>query len=92
MVETAITLVLNFLLIPTMSYYGSNIATNCRLWKHDDNFLLPGKPNVHTLYDLEENRRVSLAIDTWRIFTDLENYYVESGFINRVPIFYHNEK
>jgi O-antigen/teichoic acid export membrane protein len=59
-VGAIITLALNFLLIPTMSYYGSAIAT-IALMKHDVYFLLLKYYPIP--YDLKENRGyLSLSI------------------------------
>jgi hypothetical protein len=83
---------LNFLLIPTMSYYGS-ACDNCRLWKHDVYFL-PGEQILSYSLRFKENRRLSRAIHTFFQYHGFrENYYVGiSLLIVFLYFIYHNEK
>jgi O-antigen/teichoic acid export membrane protein len=87
-VGAIITLALNFLLIPTMSYYGSAIATIAYGSMMSISYYL-GNKYYPIPYDLKK-MGLSLAIHTFfsRIILWFQRDYYVGQFINRVPIFY----
>jgi O-antigen/teichoic acid export membrane protein len=87
-VGAIITLALNFLLIPTMSYYGSAIATIAAYGSMMSISYYLGNKYYPIPYDLKENG----AISRYPYFSAVSFYGFRelcwNRFINRVPIFY----
>jgi O-antigen/teichoic acid export membrane protein len=89
-VGAIITLALNFLLIPTMSYYGSAIATIAAYGSMMSISYYLGNKYYPIPYDLKK-MGLSLAIHTFFSavsFYGFRENIMWNRFINRVPIFY----
>jgi O-antigen/teichoic acid export membrane protein len=88
-VGAIITLALNFLLIPTMSYYGSAIATIAAYGSMMSISYYLGNKYYPIPYDLKKIGAIS-AIHTFSAYPFMvsERTIMWSQFINRVPIFY----
>jgi O-antigen/teichoic acid export membrane protein len=87
-VGAIITLALNFLLIPTMSYYGSAIATIAAYSMMSISYYL-GNKYYPIPYDLKEiYLSLSIFFFSRIILWFQRELLCWNRFINRVPIFY----
>jgi O-antigen/teichoic acid export membrane protein len=95
-VGAAITLVLNFLLIPTMSYYGSAIATIAAYGSMMTISYYLGNKYYPIPYDLKKiggYLSLSILFSAVSFYGFRENYYVGVGLLIVFLYFiYHNEK
>ena len=90
-VGAAITLVLNFLLIPTMSYYGSAIATIAAYGSMMTISYYLGNKYYPIPYDLKKiggYLSLSILFSAVSFYGFRENYYVGVGLLIVFPIFY----
>lgn len=95
-VGAIITLVLNFLLIPTMSYYGSAIATIAAYGSMMSISYYLGNKYYPIPYDLKKiggYLSLSILFSAVSFYGFRENYYVGVGLLTVFLYFiYHNEK